>query len=155
LRLALNRLGEDSSWDLDALKLEFGDVIEISSDIDLTVSGFEMGEIDVALGGAIDDEDALPFVNESILECRDSATSGVSVIIGCSAPTPSRRKAKLACADGVDDDLVNLRVWNKTNAGMGSLYRSKHELIFVYRKRKGRHINNMALGRFGRHRSNV
>ena len=47
------------------MKLEFGDVIEISSDIDLTVSGFEMGEIDVALGGAIDEEDAVPIVNEA------------------------------------------------------------------------------------------
>ena len=64
LRLALNRLGEDSSWDVDALKLEFGDLLEISHDIDLTVSGFEMGEIDVALGGAIDEEDALPIVDE-------------------------------------------------------------------------------------------
>ena len=48
LRLALNRLGEDSSWDLDALKLEFSDVLEIASEIDLSISGFEMGEIDVA-----------------------------------------------------------------------------------------------------------
>ena len=64
LRLALNRLGEDSSWDVDALKLEFSDVVEISNDIDLSISGFEMGEIDVVLGGAIDEEDALPMVNE-------------------------------------------------------------------------------------------
>src|SRR6266849_1581144 len=48
LRLALNRLGEDSGWDLDALKLEFSDILEISSEIDLRISGFEMGEIDVA-----------------------------------------------------------------------------------------------------------
>jgi DNA modification methylase len=67
----------------------------------------------------------------------------------------SKMKEMLAAADGIYDDLVNLCVWNKTNAGMGSLYRSKHELIFVYRKRKGRHINNVVLGRFGRHRSNV
>jgi DNA modification methylase len=38
---------------------------------------------------------------------------------------------------------------------MGSLYRSKHELILIYRNGKGRHVNNVALGRFGRHRSNV
>ena len=64
LRLALNRLGEDSSWDVDALKLEFCEVLEISNNIDLSMSGFEMGEIDVVLGGAIDEEDALPIVNE-------------------------------------------------------------------------------------------
>jgi DNA methylase len=67
----------------------------------------------------------------------------------------SKMKEMLAAADGVYDDLVNLCIWNKTNAGMGSLYRSKHELIFVYRNGKGGHVNNVALGRFGRHRSNV
>ena len=38
---------------------------------------------------------------------------------------------------------------------MGSLYRSKHELIFVFKVGKGPHINNIALGRHGRHRTNV
>ena len=52
-------------------------------------------------------------------------------------------------------ELKNLCIWNKTNAGMGSLYRSKHELIFVFKVGKGPHINNVALGRHGRHRTNV
>jgi hypothetical protein len=66
LRLALNRLGEESSWDLDALTLEFSDVLEITGDIDLGMSGFEMGEIDVALTASGDDEeDALPALNEA------------------------------------------------------------------------------------------
>jgi hypothetical protein len=39
LRLALNRLGEESSWDVDALRLEFSEVLEITSDIDLRISG--------------------------------------------------------------------------------------------------------------------
>src|SRR6516164_5032973 len=61
LRLALNRLGEDSRWDLEALKLEFSDILEISRDIDLRISGFETGEIDVAIGGSgNDEEDDLP-----------------------------------------------------------------------------------------------
>src|SRR6266404_5643296 len=61
LRLALNRLGEDSGWDLDALKLEFSDILEISSEIDLRISGFEMGEIDIAFAGSgNDEEDNLP-----------------------------------------------------------------------------------------------
>jgi DNA modification methylase len=50
---------------------------------------------------------------------------------------------------------LNLCVWNKSNAGMGSLYRSKHELIFVYRAGSGQHFNAIELGRHGRHRSNV
>ncbi len=66
LRLALNRLGEESSWDLDELKLEFTDLLEITSDMDLRISGFEMGEIDVALSvSGQDEEDVLPAVNES------------------------------------------------------------------------------------------
>ena len=58
----------------------------------------------------------------------------------------SKMKEMLAAA-GVLGDLLNLCVWNKTNAGMGSLYRSKHELVFVFKTGKGLHINNVALGR--------
>jgi DNA modification methylase len=50
---------------------------------------------------------------------------------------------------------LNLVVWAKTNAGMGSLYRSQHELIGVYRSPRSSHTNNVQLGRFGRSRSNV
>ena len=52
-------------------------------------------------------------------------------------------------------DLLNLCVWNKSNAGMGSLYRSKHELVFVYRVGKAPHLNAVELGRHGRNRTNV
>ena len=52
-------------------------------------------------------------------------------------------------------ELKNLCVWNKTNGGMGSFYRSKHELIFVFRKPGGRHVNNFGLGGNGRYRTNV
>jgi DNA modification methylase len=51
--------------------------------------------------------------------------------------------------------LKNVCVWNKTNAGMGSLYRSKHELVFVFKSGTQPHINNVELGRHGRYRSNV
>jgi DNA modification methylase len=51
--------------------------------------------------------------------------------------------------------LLNLCVWNKSNAGMGSLYRSKHELVFVYRVGKAPHFNAVELGRHGRNRTNV
>ena len=52
-------------------------------------------------------------------------------------------------------DVVNLVVWNKTNAGQGSFYRSQHELIGVFRVGEHPHKNNVELGRFGRNRSNV
>ena len=61
----------------------------------------------------------------------------------------------IAAGEEVYSELVNLCVWNKSNAGMGSLYRSKHELIFVFKVGTGAHINNVALGKYGRHRTNV
>jgi len=51
--------------------------------------------------------------------------------------------------------MINLCVWVKNNGGMGSFYRSQHELIFVYRVGKGSHINNVELGKHGRYRTNV
>ena len=53
----------------------------------------------------------------------------------------------IAAGDEVYSELKNLCVWNKSNAGMGSLYRSKHELIFVFKVGKEPHINNVALGK--------
>jgi len=61
----------------------------------------------------------------------------------------------LAAIRDSDCDLLNLCVWVKTNGGMGSLYRSRHELVFVCRNGKAKHINNVQLGRFGRNRTNV
>jgi DNA modification methylase len=52
-------------------------------------------------------------------------------------------------------DLLNLCVWVKNNGGMGSLYRSRHELVFVFRNGPEPHQNNVHLGRFGRNRTNV
>ena len=52
-------------------------------------------------------------------------------------------------------ELKNLCVWNKTNGGMGSLYRSKHELVLVFKNGAAPHINNVELGRHGRYRTNV
>jgi DNA modification methylase len=51
--------------------------------------------------------------------------------------------------------LINLCVWNKTNGGMGSLFRSKHELVFITKKGKAPHTNNVQLGKHGRYRTNV
>lgn len=61
----------------------------------------------------------------------------------------------LAAGRAVYSELKNLCVWNKTNAGMGSFYRSKHELIFVWKSGTAGHINNFELGQHGRHRTNV
>jgi 16S rRNA G966 N2-methylase RsmD len=52
-------------------------------------------------------------------------------------------------------ELKNLVVWNKTNAGMGSFYRSQHELILVWKNGRAKNTNNVQLGKHGRNRSNV
>jgi DNA modification methylase len=60
-----------------------------------------------------------------------------------------------AAGNAVYDDLKNLIVWAKTNGGMGTFYRSQHELIFVFKKGRAAHINNFGLGETGRYRTNV
>lgn len=52
-------------------------------------------------------------------------------------------------------ELINLAIWNKGTGAMGSLYRSQHELVFVWKEPSAAHINNVQLGKFGRNRTNV
>ncbi len=52
-------------------------------------------------------------------------------------------------------ELKNICVWVKDIGGMGSLYRSRHELVFVYKSGAAKHINNIELGKHGRNRTNV
>jgi DNA modification methylase len=61
----------------------------------------------------------------------------------------------LAAARPLYAEWKNLLVWNKTNAGQGSFYRSKHELIAVFKNGTASHLNNFGLGAGGRYRANV
>ena len=61
----------------------------------------------------------------------------------------------LSAARLVYSEFKNLCVWVKDNAGQGSLYRSQHELIFIFKNGKKAHRNNIQLGQFGRYRTNV
>jgi hypothetical protein len=61
----------------------------------------------------------------------------------------------LRAGEAVYSELKNLCVWKKTNAGMGSFYRSQHELVFVFQHGGGPAINNVQLGAYGRNRTNV
>jgi DNA modification methylase len=236
LRLALNRLGEDSHWDLDVVALEFSDVLKIDGEIDLQVSGFEMGEIDVLLDGNGNDEEDdfadgtsvctsrsgdLWLLGNHRLFCGDAlATESYQRLLGDEraemifADPPwniliegnvsglgsikhknfamaagemtaaefesflatslghaarysedgsihfvcmhwTKLKELLNATTAMYSELKNVCVWNKNNAGMGSLYRSKHELVFVFKNGSCPHINNIGLGRHGRHRANV
>lgn len=61
----------------------------------------------------------------------------------------------LEAGEQVFTELKNLVVWNKTNGGMGTFYRSKHELIFVFKQGTAEHTNTFGLGDTGRYRTNV
>jgi hypothetical protein len=70
--------------------------------------------------------------------------------------TDWRHLAEMQTAgEAVFSELKNVCVWDKGRGSMGSLYRSQHELIFVWKLGRGRSRNNVQLGRFGRNRSNV
>jgi DNA modification methylase len=238
LRLALNRLTEDSAWDREALTIEVAEILELAPDISLEVSGFEMGEIDALLdGGGIDQEDEIPPIDnastpmtrlgdlwhlgEHRVFCGDALqaesyvrvlgtdkaemsfadppynvaidghASGLGAVkhadfvmaagelsaaeFGSFLKTSLGHAARcsidgaihfvcmdwrhmqelLAAGEEVYSELKNVCVWNKSNAGMGSLYRSKHEFVFVFKVGTAAHINNVSLGRYGRHRTNV
>ena len=61
----------------------------------------------------------------------------------------------LSAGRQVFSELKNLCVWNKTNGGMGTFYRSKHELVFAFKVGSGPHLNTFGLGDTGRYRTNV
>lgn len=61
----------------------------------------------------------------------------------------------IAAGEGIFTELKNLCVWTKPAGAMGSLYRSQHELVFVWKNGRTRHRNNVELGRHGRNRTNV
>jgi hypothetical protein len=70
--------------------------------------------------------------------------------VNCSSDISPEAMANSRCLS-----QVNLCVWNKDNGGMGGLYRSKHELVFVLRKPGATSLNNVQLGRHGWNRTNV
>src|SRR5260370_21530665 len=59
----------------------------------------------------------------------------------------------LEAGNQIYPELKNICVWVKHNAGMGSFYRSQHEMIFVYKTGRPSHRNNIQLGKHGRHRT--
>ena len=238
LRLALNRLSEDSAWDEKELALEFTDILDLTPQFDLKVTAFETGQIDALLDdGGLDAEDELPQIEphaEAVTQpgdlwicdahrifCGDArdAESYTRVLDGEKAemvftdppynvPIDGHasglgaiRHADFAMASGelssaehmaflrtslghaarhsidgaihfvfedwrhaneaiiageeIYSELKNICVWSKSNAGMGSLYRSAHEFVLVFKVGTAPHVNNVALGRHGRHRTNV
>ena len=228
LRLAINRLAEKGEWNLDALKIEFDELILLDAPIEIT--GFSPAEIDqVILGdagegleqGPVEPEPcatAIARIGDTFqlgphrIACGDATDPTVlarllegddlvrlvltdepyNVKIAGTSPadltanSPWRRAKCQTPSSGLQRRLdeggpglpceggllgtfidwrglptvhaaatqlglvpINLIVWAKTNAGMGSLYRSQHELLPLFKKGKAPHLNNVELGRKG------
>ena len=239
--LADNKLAENAGWDRELLAIELQGLIELDTDFDITITGFEMPEIDILIGElevAEEDDpaDEVPEVSDGPpvtrpgdiwcigkhrLICGDALDpdSYARLLDGAEAQmvfadvpynvainghvsglgkvkhrefamasgemteaefttflTTAFQNLAAHSADGalqficIDwrhlfellsagrdaySEIKNLCIWNKTNGGMGSLYRSKHELVFVFKVGTAPHINNVELGRHGRYRTNV
>ena len=235
LRLADNKIALNAGWDIELLKSELGELSAPDLEIDLSLTGFSAGEIDVILdGGADPDDEVVPAVPRTPrtrpgdiwclgahrVGCGDGRDAAfLRRVVGEGAAIDAAfldppynvkvngfvnargRHAEFAMASGemsqaafrdflveslgsavavsragavhfvcmdwrhldevsaagraVYGALLNLCVWNKSNAGMGSLYRSRHELVFVWRVGAAPHFNAVELGRHGRNRANV
>lgn len=242
--IADNKLAENAGWDRDLLALELGALNDLEFDYDLTLTGFELPEIDVILQGidhdpensGADPADQVPEVSDEPpvtkpgdiwvignhrLICGDSTRRETYSalldgdlanmvftdppynvpIAGHICGLGKKQHREFAMASGemseaeftqflttvfehlvafsVDgslhfqcmdwrhmgeilaagnkayDELKNLCVWAKTNGGMGSLYRSQHELVFLFKSGTNPHVNNVELGKHGRYRTNV
>jgi DNA modification methylase len=240
--IADNRLAENAGWDRGLLGLELQYLTELDIDFDVTLTGFELPEIDLLIGELsleANDDDAADAVVEIVagpaisrpgdvwqignhrLICGDSTkldtyqqllgdTRAHMVftdppynvpIAGHVGGLGSIQHSEFAMASGemseaeftaflrtvfdhlatfsvdgaihyqcmdwrhipeilsagtaVYTELKNICVWAKNNGGMGSLYRSQHEFVFVFKSGTAPHINNVELGKHGRYRTNV
>jgi DNA modification methylase len=106
----------------------------------------------VMASGEMSSEEYTKFLGQAIsLLVRYSAKGAIHYI----CMDWRHLKELLAAGESAGSELLNLCVWVKHNAGMGSLYRSQHELVAVFKHGKTPHRNNILLGKFGRNRSNV
>jgi DNA modification methylase len=235
LRVADNKIALNAGWDMEILQLELSELSSLDIDIDLTLTGFSTGEINVILTPTADpDDEVVPaaraaprtkpgdiwIFGDHRVGCGDSRDAGflrrvigeraqvdaafldppynvrigghavaagshrefamasgemsevefrtfLSDTLGAAARVSRDGAVHFVCMDWRHMDSVstvgaavygarlNLCIWNKSNAGMGSLYRSKHELVFVYRVGSAPHLNTVELGKHGRNRTNV
>ena len=233
--LADNKLAERAGWDKEILAIELEYLTSLDIDLDVTVTGFEIGEIDVILGQATDDGEEEPIketkgpavtrpgdlwlLDKHRVLCADALEQRsfnlllrgkpaeivftdppYNVPISGNVSRPGRhrefamatgemteaeferflskiferlsansaggsvhyicmdwRHVREACEAGkiAFRQLLNICVWVKDNGGMGSLYRSRHEFVLVFKNGRARHRNNVELGKFGRNRTNV
>jgi len=102
--------------------------------------------------GEMSEAEFTAFLTTALTNLADHSAEG-SIHFVC---MDWRHMAELLAAGRVAySELKNLCIWNKTNGGMGTFYRSKHELVFVYKSGTAPHINTFELGQHGRSRTNV
>lgn len=241
LRIADNKLGQNAHWDERLLAESFLELKELDIELDLSITGFSLPEIDLTLQALVEDKTGLSddgevdattgvpvcgegdvwqlgdhrllcgdatseatfdmLMREEVADVvfvdppynvkvdghvsgkgkvrhrefaqgigefnRDEFIGFLATTCGLLAKHSKDGAIHFVCMDwrhadeliaagrDVYTELKNIAVWVKSNAGMGSLYRSQHELVFVYKSGTGRHTNNIELGKNGRHRSNV
>ena len=237
--IADNRITQNASWDAAALAIEIQEILAADPDFDVTLTGFEVAELDLVLQDATAQEDKddafdADLVAKAISEPGDLWRLGHHKILCGNALEPESYKAlmgdlraaivfidppynvtiagnvsgkgkvkhadfQMACNDlnsseftdflskafnllakysisgsvhfvamdwrhqsevlaagkRAEYTLLNLCVWVKERGALGSFYRSRHELFFVFKSGKGKNVNNIQLGKFGRTRTNV
>lgn len=237
--IADNKLTELGTWNMELLQDEFQLLMAQDLDFDMTVTGFETGDIDIILNPenkTIDTKsDILPELNDadkvcqtgdiwqlghhrlicgnSLHRCTYNALFGDNKAQLVIADSPYNVKIseigsmgrikhddfQMACGEMSPDEFIqflmsvmalakdysndgslhyywidwkhiremtnagsqvytelkNICIWNKLTGGMGSLYRSQHEMCCVFKKGLIAHVNNIELGKHGRYRTNV
>ena len=102
--------------------------------------------------GEMDNEEFIAFLTSSLrLLAKFSAKGSVHFV----CMDWRHAEELLTAGKQTYNSLLNICIWVKNNGGMGSFYRSRHELVFVYRNGKAPHRNNVQLGQYGRNRTNV
>lgn len=102
--------------------------------------------------GEMSRPDFIAFLTRYMVNCAAHSVDG-AVHFAC---MDWRHLLELITAgEAAFDKFLNLVVWNKTNAGMGTMYRSQHELVGVFKSGKAPHTNTFGLGDTGRYRTNV
>lgn len=239
-RLADNKIAENGGWNADLLRLEISELEQICGDLDISLTGFSVVELDVL---SMDDKPVadpkannVPYIPESEIVTRpgdvwcigdhriicgnslDAAT--FETLLGtrqadmvlqdppynvkisghvCGSGNVQHKEFQMASGEMSTDEftqflrknfdlcakysrpgalqynfmdwrhmgeilaagtgafsgLINMCVWCKSSGGMGSLYRSQHELCFIFKNGKESHVNNVHLGKNGRYRTNV
>lgn len=239
--LADNKLALNAGWDDDLLAAELQELAAIDPTFDLTLTGFDLPEIEILIEADTVKEagdprnDALPEIDETQTRCKpgdiwqmgphrlvcgdmrdpsviealmmgekaemvftdppynvpiDGHVSGLGAVkhreFACASGEMTRTQftgflrdamqvlidhsidgsihfvcmdwrhmGELMEAGSLYTEFKNLIVWAKDNGGMGTFYRSRHELIFAFKNGTAPHINTFELGQHGRYRTNV